>query len=138
MRPTLILLILTLAMAAYAGGQSDQISLPRKSTTGLEGWTQAYFRHSKGAWMNGELVVKNLEGSTQTFRAGYAFIVGWDFCGDDSCVVVQSQNAHGPYCWQLFEIPTGALLEEYFRSKTENPPDWVIDFTDNQKAKAEQ
>ena len=123
-----MLLVLMLAIAAYGGEQPDQNSLPRKSTTGLEGWTHADYRHSKGAWMNSTLVVKTKNGKIKKFAAEYAFIVGWDYCYDDSCVVIQSQNAHGPFYWQLYDISSGKLLDSFYRSKADVFPEWVHQF----------
>lgn len=121
-----------LAISGYAGDQAGAVSLMRETAT-HEGWTVANFRHSKGAWMNRTLVMKTEQGNRKTFDAQYAFIVGWNFCRDDSCVVIQSQNAHGPYYWQLFDISSGKVLEEFYRSKTDDVPDWVIDFTVQRK-----
>jgi len=123
-----MLLLVMFAIAAYGGEQSDQIFLLRASTSGLEGWTRADSRHSKGAWMNRTLVVKTKQGNMKTFVAEYAFIVGWDFCRDDSCVVIQSQNAHGPYYWQLFDIPTSRLLDSFYRRKADKFPEWAHQF----------
>jgi len=75
--------------------------------------------------MNSTLVVITKNRRIRTFRAEYAFIVGWDFCRDDSCVVIQSINAHGPFYWQLFDIASGKELESYFRSKADTIPEWV-------------
>ena len=123
-----MLLVLIFAIAAYGGEQPDQNSLQRKSTTGLEGWTHADFRHSKGAWMNDTLVVKTKKGKIKKFAAEYVFIVGWDFCRDDSCVVIQSVNAHGPCYWQLYDISSGKLLDSFYRSKADVFPEWVHQF----------
>jgi len=123
-----MMLVVILATAAHGAEQSDQISLSRKSKSGLEGWTIADSRHSKGAWMNRTLVIKTKKGKKKTFPAEYAFIVGWDFCRADSGVVIQSQNAHGPYYWQLFDIPTGRLLDSFYRSKVDNFPEWAHQF----------
>ena len=87
-----MLLLVMFAIAAYGGEQSDKISLPRKSTSGLEGWTHSDTRHSQGAWMNSPHFVKAINDKILKFGAKYAFIVGWDFCDDDSYVVISPRT----------------------------------------------
>jgi hypothetical protein len=128
MRSSIILLFVMFGIAAYGGDQADQISLPRQSTTGLEGWTRADYRHSNGSWMNRFLVVKTKKGKIKTFAAEYAFIVGWNFCRGDSCVVIQSENSHGPYYWQLFDVASGQLLDSFFAGKADTFPEWAHRF----------
>jgi len=127
------LFFLMSVISVSAGSGECQISLRHKAGSGLEGWTEAKYRHSKGAWMNGTLAVRKEKGDIQLFQAQYAFIVGWDFCRNDTCVVIQSQNSHGPYYWQLFDLSTGKLKEDFFPYKADKFPDWVIDFTEQLK-----
>jgi hypothetical protein len=78
--------------------------------------------------MNNSLVVETKQDHTKTFLSQYAFIVGWGFSRSNSCVVIQSQNAHGPYYWQLFDIASGELIDDFYRSKAETFPDWAEQF----------
>lgn len=96
--------------------------------TGLEGWTEAVGKHSRGEWMNSTLVVRAKNGETKKFRAGYAFIEAWGFMENDRFVVVRSRNAHGPARWEKFDFQSGKLVEEFFRSKDSKIPDWVKPF----------
>ena len=128
MRISLTAFFLLLAVFSCAGEQPDQVSLHRTSKTGLQGWTHADHRHSSGTWMNSTLVIKTRQGKIKTFRSEYAFIIGWAFCHSDSCVVIQSQNAHGPYYWQLYDISSGKLLDDYYRSKADEFPEWAKQF----------
>lgn len=131
MSRSVIFLFMLVSVLAARGGEPCEISLRRETLGGWKGWTEAHFRHSQGAWMNGTLVVQTGRDEIKKFRAGYGFIIGWDFCRDDLCVVVQSQNAHGPYLWQLFELSSGEELDQFYRSKTDRWPGWVRDFTDS-------
>lgn len=134
MRATLPLLFIIAVTTGLSFAESrEQTSLQQTSESGLTGWTQATHRHSSGAWMNGFLKIKTRKKEIKEFRAQYAFIIGWAFTRNDSCVVIQSQNSHGPYYWQLFDISTGKLLDEFFRSKADEFPLWVKDFTEPRK-----
>jgi hypothetical protein len=126
------LIVTTVSLVA-----DENISLKQISPNGLTGWTRAASRHSSGAWMNRFLDIKTKNGDVKEFEAEYAFIIGWAFSRSDTCVVIQSQNAHGPYYWQIFDISTGKLLDEFYRSKADKFPEWAIDFTKQNKS-AEQ
>ena len=129
-----ILAVITILLtASLAFGADEKISLRQESSRGISGWTEASHKHSSGQWMNGLLKVKNGEGKMKEFRAQYAFIIGWAVAQDGKAVVIQSQNSHGPYYWQLFEIDSGELLEEFFDVRRQPWPKWVIDFTGTQK-----
>ncbi len=111
---------------------NGNISLRQTSESGLSGWTEAGGRHSKGQWMNGLLKIQKDDDTVQTFHSQYGFIIGWAFSRGDTAVVVQSQNSHGPYYWQIFDIASGKQLEEFFDVQS-TWPEWVIDFTGTQK-----
>ena len=128
MRIFITTLFLLSAVLTYARERTDQISLQHKSATGMQGWTRSDHRNFSGAWMNSTLVIKTTQGRLKTFPSEYVFIVGWDFCNSDSCVVIQSINAHGPFYWQLYNIASGKLLDTYYRSKNDEFPKWVKQF----------
>lgn len=67
-----------------------------------------------------------------TDPCGFGFIIGWAFSRADTAIVIQSQNSHGPYNWQLFDIASGEQLDEFFDIH-KKWPEWVIDFTNIQK-----
>ncbi len=110
----------------------EKISLQQTAESGLSGWTEAVGRHSRGQWMNGVLKIQKGEDVIQTFRSNYGFIIGWAFSRGDTAIVIQSQNSHGPYYWQLFDIASGEQLDEFFDIH-KKWPEWVIDFTNTQK-----
>lgn len=82
--------------------------------------------------MNGTLLLKTKTGKTLKLKALYAFIIAWEFYDADSRVIIQSQNAHGPYQWELFDIASGYLVDHYYRSKKGSHPEWVKSFLDSE------
>jgi hypothetical protein len=92
--------------------QSGHCTLPRLSKSGLVGWTYASGRHSRGMWMNGVLRIARNGKVMREIEAGYAFIENWDFSNNDSCVVIQSRNSHGPALVRKVYIGSGQVLAE--------------------------
>ena len=86
--------------------------LPHLSKSGLVGWTYASGRHSRGMWMNGVLRIARHGKVIREIEAGYAFIEMWDFSDNDSCVVIQSRNSHGPALIRKVCLSSGQLLAE--------------------------
>jgi len=96
---------------------------------GLEGWTVGTGKNYRDEWMNSNLVVRTKGGKVVKFRAEYAFIDKWGFADNNQCVVIRSINAHGPFYWQKYEIKSGKLIADYYRSKDpEHIPAWVSPF----------
>jgi hypothetical protein len=91
---------------------SGHCFLPRLSKSGLVGWTYASGRHSRGMWMNSVLRIARDGKVIREIEAGYAFIEIWDFSDNDSCVVIQSRNIHGPALVRKVCISSGQVLAE--------------------------
>lgn len=136
---TLLLTLMLCLAAVRTGYAEDQISLKLTSQSGLQGWTLATARNSKGEWINSTLVIVT-KSKEETFRASRAFIEVWGFADlEDTAVIVRSRNLHGPSWIEKFDIKTGKLLAQCQGSnELKDTPKWAQPWCDASKQEAEQ